>query len=114
MSAARSRVALAGLQWTLGLVVLAESLRLALASESHFIATHALLHHLRPMLAWSEVVAAILFLIPRSGFLGGCALLVIFGVAAILHLLHGELDIGSLLVYAAAVLVVLANHAKKD
>jgi hypothetical protein len=114
MNADRSKPAIAGLKWTLGLVVLAESLRLALASEGHFFATHPLLHHLRPVLAWSEAVAAGLFLIPFTMTVGGYALLVIFGVAAVLHVLHGEIDIGGLLIYAAAVLVVLSCREKRS
>jgi hypothetical protein len=58
MNTDRSKLAIAGLQWTLGMVVLAESLRLALASEEHFIETHPLPHHLGAALAWMEATAA--------------------------------------------------------
>jgi hypothetical protein len=113
MNARGSTKTTAVLKWVLGLVVLGESLRLALAQEGHFIATHPLLHHLRPALGWSEAVAAALFLIPLTTIAGGYALLVIFAMAAVLHVLHGEIDIGMLLVYGAAVLVVLTNHRKE-
>lgn len=63
---------------------------------------------LRPALAWPEIVAALLFLIPITVVAGGYFLLAVFAVAAVLHLLHGQYCIGVLVVYATAVLVVLA------
>jgi hypothetical protein len=54
---------------------------------------------MRPALAWAEIAGAILFLVCWGGYL----LLVIFFVAALLHIFHGEFDIGVLLVYAMAV-----------
>jgi hypothetical protein len=39
---------------------------------------------------------------------GGYSLIVIFGLAAGVHLLHGWFDVGGLVVYAAAALTVIA------
>ena len=58
------------------------------------------------VLASLEVVAALLFLIPRTFVLGVWALLAVFLFAAALHVAHGEFNIGALLVYAVAVVVV--------
>jgi len=63
---------------------------------------------LRPVLAWSEAAAAILFLVRFTVVAGGYILLVIFAIAALLHLLHGEFDIGALIVYGVAVIAVMA------
>jgi hypothetical protein len=60
---------------------------------------------MRPGLAWAEIAAAILFLVPLTTLLGGYLLLAIFFLAALLHILRGEFDIGVLLVYAMAVLL---------
>jgi Ca2+/Na+ antiporter len=65
----------------------------------------------RLALAWAEIAAAILFLVPFTTLLGGCLLLVIFFLAALLHILHGEFDIGVLLVYAMAVLVSMTYRS---
>ena len=101
--------AIVALQWAVGLVVLAESLRLGLGESAarHF--AHAGMPlWLRQALAWSEVAAAILFLVPVTLVAGGYLLLALFGVAAALHILHGEFDIGGLIVYSVAVVATLA------
>jgi DoxX-like family len=103
--------AVLGLQWIVGLVVIVESLRLAFESSAarHF----AMPLWMRPTLAWAEIAAAILFLVPFTTLLGGYLLLVIFFLAALLHILHGEFDIGVLLVYAMAVLVSMAYRSSE-
>jgi hypothetical protein len=47
-------------------------------------------------------LAAILFLLPKTAKSGGFLLLLVFAIAAVLHLLHGEYHIETLLVYIAA------------
>jgi hypothetical protein len=112
MKAQLKKLAVPLLQWVVGLVVLAESLRLAFGPEAgrHFART-GMPAWLRPALAWPEIVAALLFLIPLTVVAGGYFLLVVFAFAAVLHLLHGQYDIGALLVYAMAVLVVIADRS---
>jgi Ca2+/Na+ antiporter len=66
---------------------------------------------MRPALAWAEIAAAILFLVPLTTLLGGYLLLAIFFLAALLHILRGEFDIGVLLVYAMAVLLSMAYRS---
>jgi hypothetical protein len=101
--------AVVGLQWVVGLVLIVESLRLALGATAarHFPQAGMPLW-MRPALAWTELAAAILFLVPFTMVLGGYLLLVIFFLAAALHILHGEYDIGVLPVYSMAVLASLA------
>lgn len=62
-------------------------------------------------LAWfagAEAVAAILFLVPATMRVGAIFLLLIFGVAIVLHALQGEWQL-SLVVYSAGVLLVMAH-----
>jgi hypothetical protein len=101
--------AVLGLQWVLGLVVIVESLRLAFDTTAarHF-ARIGMPLWMRPALAWTELAAAILFLVPFTAVLGSYSLLVIFFFAAVLHVLHGEFDVGALVVYSMAVLVSMA------
>jgi len=105
------RFSIPSLQWSVGLVVLVESLKLAFAPAAvqHFART-GLPAWLRPALAWPEIVAAALFLLPVTAVFGGYFLLVIFAFAAALHLLHGQYDIGVLVIYATAVLATLAHR----
>jgi len=67
-------------------------------------------HHALLLLGLAELVAAILFLIPRTLRIGGISLIVVFAIAAVFHLLHREFNIGSLVVYAAAAFAVLSNR----
>jgi hypothetical protein len=98
------------LRWTLGLVVLAESALLAFeAGRILNFSKSGFPHWVRPALAWPEMAAALLFLVPATSAWGARLLLVIFAVAALLHVLHGQYDVGGLLVYAAAAWVVLRD-----
>jgi hypothetical protein len=64
---------------------------------------------LRLALGGCEIVAAVLFLVPRTMWVGGTALLAAFAVAACLHVLHGDYDVGALMVWSAAVVAVVAD-----
>src|SRR6266566_538708 len=98
------RIAIPLLQWVVGLVVLLESYRtfrwgLASLHSSH---THGIHPVILLALAGPEIIAAILFLIPRTLILGSYALLIIFALAILVHLLHGQFNFEILLIYAAA------------
>jgi hypothetical protein len=103
------RNAISILYWSVGLVVLIEScLFVFSASRAHEFARSGMPHLIRPILGGAEIIAALLFLIPPARMIGGYALLVIFIVAALIHILHGQPDVGGLVIYAAAVYTVLA------
>ena len=103
--------AISVLSWSVGLVVLLEScLFVFSASRVHEFAKSGMPQLVRPVLGGAEIIAALLFLIPPARKVGGYALLVIFALAALIHILHGEPDVGGLVVYAAAVYAVLAAH----
>jgi uncharacterized membrane protein YphA (DoxX/SURF4 family) len=110
MSPRPSNLPIEFLKWSLGIVVLFESLRLFVHSFHALLLasspSHAWFH---PALAAAEIAGAILFLLPSASRSGAIVLLVVFIVAAVFHLLHGEWDIGFLVVYSAAVLVVRSS-----
>jgi uncharacterized membrane protein YphA (DoxX/SURF4 family) len=109
MSRTRKDVAIIVLRLVLGLVVLVQSFIFLFGGESaKFLARHGLPDAIRLILGSSEVVAAILFLLPPTLKAGAWFLLAVFAGAISLHLVHGQFDVGGLLVYSAAVLVVLA------
>jgi len=93
-------------------VILAESAHFALspAAADAFVKT-GLPNFIRPALAWAEIVAAVLFMVPRATVAGGRFLIVVLALAILLHLLHGWLDVGALVVYAAAAWAVVAGKA---
>jgi hypothetical protein len=108
------RFGMKGLQWSVGIVLIIESARFAFGAGAAKIITHlGLPSWVRPALGVSEIVAAVLFLIPASVLIGGWALLIIFILAAVIHLLHGQYDVGWLFIYAMAVLVVVTAPSRK-
>lgn len=114
MSQHAQRLAINGLRWTLGVVVLLEAVRFAFApSALHRFASTGHLPWLRLLLGGGEILGALLFLVPSTSFGGGCLLAFIFAVVAALHLLNGQYDVGRLIVYALAAVVCIAHPARK-
>ena len=113
MREAKSDISIRALHLTVGVVALAGALGLAFSEEAiEGFACRGLPEWVRLALAWSEIVAAILFLIPRTLTVGGPLLLLVFFGAALVHIAHGEFNIGALVVYAVAVIVVM-THRKR-
>ncbi len=112
MTGRRTSWAIRVLHWTEGLVVLLESYRAfhgALA-KLHDAAHPGALTGIRLVLSGSEILAALLFLVPVTARAGGYALLVIFALAIAIHSLHGDfVGLEILLLYGAAVYVSLAD-----
>jgi hypothetical protein len=80
-----------------------------LARRGSAFAKTGLPNFVRLALAWTEMAAAILFLIPRATMAGGWFLIAVLVSAIVIHLLHGWLDVGALVVYAAATWAVMAG-----
>ena len=113
MSIAHRLNSLTFLRWSVALAVLWESYRFAVSPASvHHVQRMGLPGWIAPTLGGLELVAAIVFLIPGMRRAGGYSLLAIFAIAALIHILHGQFEIGSLVVYSAAVLVSIpaASH----
>jgi len=99
--------AMRGLQWTLGLVVFAEAALLVFSGHTSAAHQVGVPRVVLTALASAEMLAATLFLIPRTMVTGGLALMVIFVLAMLLHILHGQTNVGGLVVYAAAAWAVV-------
>jgi len=109
-------IAIPVLRWTVGLVVFLESYRtfrwgILGLHQAHSQGIHPVI---LLALAGPEMVAAILFLCPRTVIIGSYALLTIFALAVLVHLLHGQWNFEILLVYAAAVLVVMTHSPRRS
>jgi uncharacterized membrane protein YphA (DoxX/SURF4 family) len=114
MNTRRKNFSIPLLRWTLGLVVLLESCQFVFSgSAAHFLAKAGLPSWLRPVLGGAEIIAAVLFLLPWRARLGSYLLLIIFVLAALVHILHGQFDIGGLVVYAAGVFVCMAHSENR-
>ena len=103
-----SKLARAGLQWSLGLVLIYECSRLLFASGAAHAPEKAHLPHMLVLaIAAAELLGAILFLIPPTVRAGGRLLLGVFLFAAVVHILHGQPDVGYLIIYGMAVLTII-------
>ncbi|MGA7079081.1 MAG: hypothetical protein WBQ43_19170 [Terriglobales bacterium] len=108
----RLAVALRILQWALGLVILEASVRFAFSpAAAHAFAHTGMPDFIRRVLAWSEIAACLLFLVPRATVVGGWFLIVVLASAIVLHLLHGWFDVGVLIVYAVGTWVVIVGRS---
>jgi hypothetical protein len=114
MTSGNSRLAVQGLRWVLGIVVLWKSyllLRATIASMqaagSGHIGPHA---WVRLVLASAEILAAVMFLAPVVVLAGSYLLLVVIAFAMLFHALQGDFDLGALPVYAMAVLVWMVQR----
>ncbi len=105
-----SKPALLALQWTIGVVLFIEAALLAFSkTEIHFSGHPGIHHWIRIALAWSEMVACVMFLVPRTTKPGALLLIIVLALAALVHVVHGNFQIGGLLIYAAAVSVVASQ-----
>jgi hypothetical protein len=105
-----NKLARTGLQYSLGLVLIYQCSRLAFTSgAAHALQETHLPHWFLFAIALVELLGAILFLLPPTIVAGGRLLLATFCVAAAVHLLHGQPDIGYLIIYSMAVLTVITS-----
>lgn len=108
------KLAIPGLQWTVGVVVLLESIHFILSpSAGQEFAKTGLPQWIRPSLGGSEVIAALLFLVPVASLISGYLLLIIFAIAVAIHFFLGEFNVGSILVYGMSVIVCMTHRDVK-
>jgi|ERR1700734_397742 uncharacterized membrane protein YphA (DoxX/SURF4 family) len=102
MTEQRIKIALTGLQWTLGLVILIEAVLFVMPSAGRDFARTHMPDVLRQILGWGEIIGCVLLLIPRTAVRGAWVLVAIFVLAILVHLLHGIFNVGNLVIYTAA------------
>ncbi len=111
MTEQRMRIALTGLQWTLGLVILIEAVLFVMPGAGHDFAKTHMPDIVRQVLGWGEIIGAVLLLVPRTAVRGGWVLVGIFVLAIVVHLLHGTYNVGNLLIYTAAAWAIASGKA---
>jgi hypothetical protein len=102
MTAQRTKLALTGLQWTLGLVILIEAILFVMPGAAHGFAKTHMPNLVRLILGFGEIAGCVLMLIPRTATRGAWVLVTVFVLAIVIHLLHGMYDVGNLAIYTAA------------
>lgn len=109
----RQRLSILILRLVLVAVLVGQSLALALSERAiAAFANTGLPNGLRLVLAWGEVAAAILFLLPATSAWGGWCLFAVLLAAVGLHVGLGQSP-GALIVYMAAVAVVQAHRESR-
>jgi hypothetical protein len=104
-----NKLALLGLHAAVAVIVLLQAVLLALApAQINAFHKTGLPDAIRIGLAWGEIIFAALFLVPRTMKLAGYGLLVIFLSAMALHFLHGVGGFEVLVIYTAAVAVIVS------
>jgi hypothetical protein len=102
----KAKVGLCVLQYSLALVVLIEAVQFVLPSAAHQFAHTHLPGVIRIILAWGEIVGCVLLLILRTAIRGAWLLVAVFIFAILIHLLHGQYNVGNVLIYVAAVFAI--------
>jgi hypothetical protein len=110
MTDQRTKAALTGLQWTLGLVILIEAILFVMPDARHDFAQTHMPDIVRQILGWGEIIGAVLLLIPRTVVRGAWVLAGIFVLALIVHLWHGMFNVGNLVIYIAAAWTVAVGR----
>lgn len=111
MSSQRTQIALTGLQWTLGLVILIEAILFVLPAAAHDFARTHMPNAVRMILGFGEIAGCIVMLIPRMAVRGAWLLAAVFVLAIVIHLLHGMYNIGNLAIYTAAAWAIAVGKA---
>jgi hypothetical protein len=111
MNQRSTSVAVSGLRWVLGLVILLESVHFAVApAAAREVAKIGLPPWIPFALGGTEALAALMFLVPAVQLIGGYALLFILAIAVVVHMLHGQYNVGSLVVYGMATCVCIRSQ----
>lgn len=102
----KPKVGLCVLQWTLGVVILIEAVMFVLPSSAHQFAHLHIPGFVRMVLGWGEIVGAVLLLIPPTVKTGAWLLFAVLMMGIVVHLLHGQYNVGNVVVYAGAAFAI--------
>jgi uncharacterized membrane protein YphA (DoxX/SURF4 family) len=102
----KAKLGLTVLQWTLGVVILIEAVMFVMPSAAHEFARMHMPGFVRMVLGWGEIAGSVLLLIPKTVKSGAWLLVAVFVMAVLIHLLHGQYNVGNLVIYAAAAFAV--------
>jgi uncharacterized membrane protein YphA (DoxX/SURF4 family) len=107
----KNKVSLCILTYSLGIVVLIEAVYFALPSAAHDFARTHMPGVIRMILAWGEIVGCVVLLIPKTRLQGAWFLFAVFIFAILIHLLHGQFNVGNVVIYAAVALAIALGKA---
>ncbi len=94
------------LRYALGVVILIEAVIFVLPGAAHDFARTHMPAFVRMLLGWGEIAGCVLLLIPKTAIRGAWLLFAVFVFAILIHLLHGQYNVGNVVIYAAAALAI--------
>lgn len=106
MGFVKAKIALTVLQWALGVVILIEAVLFVMPSAAHEFSRTHMPGFVRLILGWGEILGSVLLLIPRTATRGAWILVAVFIMAILIHLLHGQYNVGNVVIYAAAAFAI--------
>jgi uncharacterized membrane protein YphA (DoxX/SURF4 family) len=104
-------IGLCVLKYTLGIVILIEAALFVMPSAAHDFArsTH-MPGFIRLLVGWGEIIGCILLLIPKTAGRGAWFLFAVLIFAILIHLLHGQFNVGNVVIYAAAAFAIATSN----
>jgi hypothetical protein len=106
------KIALIGLQWTLGIVILVEAILFVMPGAGHEFSRTHMPNAMRLILGWGEIIGAVLLLVPRTSARGAWVLAGILVLAIFVHMLHGIFNVGNLIIYTASACVLATERTQ--
>ena len=106
MSWPKGKVGLCVLQYSLGIAILIMAVRFVLPNAAHDFARTHMPGFVRLVMGVGEILGSVLLLIPKAAVSGAWLLFAVFVMGILLHLLHGLIDVGNLVIYAAAAFAI--------
>ena len=106
MSGSKGKIGLCVLQYALAISILIMAVRFVLPSAAHNFAQSHMPGFVRLVIGFGEILGSVLLLIPKTVTAGAWILFAVFVMGILLHLLHGSLDVGSVVIYAAAAFAI--------
>jgi len=111
MSESKSKIGLCVLQWSLGIAILIMAVRFVLPSAAHDFARTGMPGFVRLVVGFGEILGSVLLLIPGTVVRGAWLLFAVFVLGILLHLLHGLMDVGNLVIYAGAAFAIAMGRS---
>jgi type II secretory pathway component PulF len=106
MSFSLNKCGLLALRYTLAIVILIEAILFVMPGAAReFTHTH-IPGFVRLIIGFGESLGSILLLVPQTAVRGAWLLLAVFVMAILIHLLHGQYNVGNVVIYAAAAFAI--------
>ena len=106
MSGPKAKIGMCVLQYSLGIAILIMAVRFVLPSAAHDFARTGLPGFVRLVMGFGEILGSVLLLIPGTVVRGAWLLFAVFVMGILMHLLHGFIDVGNLVIYAGAAFAI--------